>query len=396
MNILIATPYFYPAISFGGTPKAAYELAKSLSKNGCKVRVLTSDVLDFKYRITNKRNKDIEGIEEVIYHRNISHKLASRYKFCWPHFGFDGEIEKQCKWADVVHCQELRTPQNIFVLKYVKKYYFKLFLTPHGSLPYLGNQVWAKQLYDSLWGKRFLESIDHGIALSKKEKEQFISMGIAEDKVEIIPNGINFEEMRASKERFLSIKERFNLGKGKIILYIGRINRIKGLDFLLRSFARIVNNFDNINLIIAGPDDGELSNLIKLAKELDIYQAVRFIGPIYDEDKYSFMSGCDVFVYPSSYENFPLAPLEAVFCGSRVIMTEGNDVGELLEKNNLAQLIKFGDEISLSQLILKNLSEGIKENRSQDSIEDLKSMLNWDSIAKRTIKQYEESIRNEK
>ena len=117
------------------------------------------------------------------------------------------------------------------------------------------------------------------IALSQTETQQCKDMGSPEGKITVIPNGINLSEYSNLPLKG-SIKKKFSINENeKIILYMGRIHRIKGVDILLKAFADVTRSHD-AKLLMVGPDDGYLSTCKNLARQLKI------------ED--SFVYGCSI------------------------------------------------------------------------------------------------------
>ena len=103
-----------------------------------------------------------------------------------------------------------------------------------------------------------------------------------EKKIEIISNGIDLSEYGDLPPKGC-FKKKFNLSEDrKIILYLGRIHKIKGIDFLIKAFAHLINemNFRDAVLVIAGPDDGYLNETKFLAQDLGILNSILFTSPI--------------------------------------------------------------------------------------------------------------------
>ena len=96
MRIAVVTPYFYPDWEYGGTPRAAFELARALAARGHEIRVLT----------TGRRSgtKVVEGIQ-IRYYGNLSHYLAHRHRLFIP-LGFRKQLRKQFADCDVLHIHE--------------------------------------------------------------------------------------------------------------------------------------------------------------------------------------------------------------------------------------------------------------------------------------------------
>jgi glycosyltransferase involved in cell wall biosynthesis len=119
-----------------------------------------------------------------------------------------------------------------------------------------------EKIYDILWGDQLLKNASKLIAVSKVEKDQYIKMGLTEKKIEIIPNGLDVSEYEKLPERGKFRKKYGIASDEKIILYLGRLFKLKGLDFLISGFSNLLDRYQGAILVIAGPDDGYLSILL--------------------------------------------------------------------------------------------------------------------------------------
>ena len=155
-----------------------------------------------------------------------------------------------------------------------------------------------KWVYDVLFGYRLLRDASKVIALSTVEAEQYRAMGVPEEKIAIIPNGIDLTEY-ANLPLKGSFKKKFGIDEDeKIVLYLGRIHKIKGIDILVRAFAEIIEKLDDVKLVIVGPDDGYLGEIETQIKSLNIKNKVLIPGPLYGEDKLAAYVDADVYVLP--------------------------------------------------------------------------------------------------
>ena len=317
MKILQVIPYFVPAWDYGGPVRVCYELSKELVSRGHEVTVYTTDALDVKNRI-EKQEEIIDGIR-VKRFKNLSNAFAYRHNiFLSPNMLLP---MKELGNFDVIHMHEYRTLQNALIHHYAKKYGTPYVLQAHGSLPRIVAKQRLKKLYDNLWGYRLLKDASKVIALTETEAVQCKSMGVKEDNIEIVPNGIapsEFDNLPRKGE----FKKKYGLNDSqKIILYLGRIHETKGLDLLANAFAGLSKDFNEAKLVIVGPDDGYLSALKALVKELKIEGKVLFTGPLYGEEKLRAYVDADVFVTPSFY-GFPVTFVEACACGTPIVTTQ--------------------------------------------------------------------------
>jgi len=98
------------------------------------------------------------------------------------------------------------------------------------------------------------------------------------------------------------------------VLYLGRIRRIKGVDILVKAFANIIEKLKDVRLVVVGPDDGYLGELVALINALKMEDNVLITCPLYGRDKLEAYVDAKVYVLPSRYETFPMSLLEAYAC----------------------------------------------------------------------------------
>jgi glycosyltransferase involved in cell wall biosynthesis len=344
MRILQAIPYFYPAWRFGGPVKVAYDISRKLVDRGHSVTVYTSDIKDENLRV-GTAFKEVDGIN-VFYFRNLSISLTKKKIFITP--SLISALKKNVRSFDIVHIHGNRTTLNPIFYHFLKKGSVPYVLQSHGGLPSIGL---SKNLYDLFFGYKLLNDAAKVIALSKVEAEQYTSIGVPDEKVTIIPNGIDLSEYAELPPKG-AFKKKFNISEDrKIILYLGRIHKIKGIDFLIRACAYLKNkmNFKDAVLVIAGPDDGYLSEIKYLAQASGVSNSILFAGPLYGEDKLAAYVDSEVYVLPSRYETFPMTILEAYACGKPIVasrvgglkdLVKDGETGLLFEPGNVEQLAK--------------------------------------------------------
>ena len=351
MKILQVVPYFPPAYAFGGPVKVAYQVSRELIKRGHEVVVYTSDAGDFGSRLSVESVKFVDGIT-VQYFRNLALMLVKKFKlFITPQLF--SRAKEEVEKFDVIHLHEYRTFQNIVVAHYAKKYGVPYVLQARGSLPRIMAWQRLKWVYDVLFGYRLLRDASKVIALTQTEAWQYRAMGVPEEKIAIIPNGIDLLDYADLPPKG-SFRKKFSVDDDKkIILYLGRIHKIKGLDILVRAYAYIVNKLgvDDGLLVIAGVDDGYLDELERLLSQLRMANNVLFTGPLYGKDKLEAYVDADVFVLPSRYETFPNVVLEAYACSKPVIASNVESISDIVIQGKNGLLFRSGDVQELAETI---------------------------------------------
>lgn len=312
--------------------KVAYQFSKELAKRGHEVVVYTSDAKDLNTRLSTEPERILDSFK-VHYMRNLLMMPVRKSKlFITPELRL--KVKEEIKEFDVVHLHEYRSYQNVIVHHYAKKFGVPYVLQAHGSLSRIIEKQSLKWIYDVFLGYSILRDASKVIALNQEEAKQYVEMGVPEEKVTVIPNGIDLSEY-ANLPPKGSFKEKFNIPEEmKIVLYLGRVHKSKGIDFLLKSFSILVNRFKpgEIILTLVGPDDGYLDKAKSLARSLKISQSVLFTGFVSVEDKLGALVDADVFVTPSFY-GFPVAFLEACAVGTPIITTTSGDTLEWINGN---------------------------------------------------------------
>jgi len=220
------------------------------------------------------------------------------------------------------------------------------------------------------------------IADAEMEIDHYITEGAARNKIHLIPVGIDFNEF--------SRVERKADNSQKVILYLGRLHKLKGPDLLIKAFSLLKGN--NVKLVISGIDYGFESALKSMVKDLGITDKVEWIGPCYDSQKARVYTSADVYVMPSRYEMFGLTFLEALACGTPVIMTDRCGAADLLTAE-CGYVVPF-DETDLAYTIQAALDDNLV-NKYRDYRKSWARQYDWTNLAHRHITVYEKVL-NEK
>jgi glycosyltransferase involved in cell wall biosynthesis len=323
LKILQVIPYFPPAYVFGGPVTVAYQICRELSRRGHEVTVYTTDARDLTTRLNAEGSKILDGIR-IHYFRNISMRPVKWSKLFMTPELFSA-AKNEVKSFDIIHLHEYYTFQNVVLHRYAKRYGVPYVLQAHGSLPRIGKAA-LKWFYDQVFGHRILRDASKVIALTETEFQQFVDVGISEDKIEVIPNGIDLSEYMDLPSRG-GFKAKYGIKEDRrIILYLGRIHKTKRIDLLLKAYANLVNEMkiENVLLVIAGPDDGYLYEAKCLSDSLGISDSVLFTGFISNEEKRMALVDAEVLVIPS-FNGFPMTFLESCLAGTPVITTTLGD-----------------------------------------------------------------------
>jgi glycosyltransferase involved in cell wall biosynthesis len=320
MKIAFVIPYFYPAWEYGGQPRSAYELARALVQRGHHVHVLTTDSGGHNRLPIPplKCWRDIVSGIEVLYYRNVSNRLAFHQRVFWSPPLFR-DLRRQIAGMDIVHIHELRSTVTIAGYSAARKCGVPYVVSTHGGLRHLGRKI-LKVAFDKIWGQRILNNASYVVAVSPAERTDAIQAGVETERIRLLPNAIEISDYANLPERG-TFKKAFGLQSSRMILFLGRLHWIKGADLLIRAFTRTARLYEDIHLVIAGPDDGQETSLRSLAIENGIENRVTFTGTLDHTGKLQALRDAALTVVPSRSEVFALTAVEAMLCGSPVLLS---------------------------------------------------------------------------
>lgn len=316
-HLVIITPYFAPAWSYGGPPKVLHTLAKELENFGFNITVITSDALD--QRRNNIQKESIDGIQ-VYRYKNLSNYLAYYYKiFFIP--DFLNLIKESLLKADYILFSDLRPIIHWQIYKFIKDKKIPYGIFAFGQIPYdSGFKYMIKWLFDRLWVKDFVRNARIRLSQTEHETEMYLKyFGLDKKSIHMLPLPVNVPNISIKST---NIYKRFHLRKNDFItLFVGRLNYLKGIDILLESIIPIIEGNKNVKLLLVGRDDGVEKQIRKLIPQ-GLKSNIIITGPLFNEQVYALykISSCFVFT-PRYYEETSLAALEALSFGMPAIVT---------------------------------------------------------------------------
>jgi len=139
-------------------------------------------------------------------------------------------------------------------------------------------------------------------------------------------------------------------------LYIGRIAKRKGIDFLIRSMPLVVRKIPDAQLLVGGKGEC-LEKMKSLVRQLDLERNVTFLGFVPDEQLNTLYNQAQCVVVPSVFEGFGITVIEALATGTRVVGTDTDGIREILRNPDLGRLVPYGDSVALAEAIVAELSE---------------------------------------
>jgi glycosyltransferase involved in cell wall biosynthesis len=381
MRILHVTPYYAPAWAYGGVVSAVTGLATAQAKLGHSVTVLTTDALDLDPPRRNAISRETIAGVTVIRCRNLSNIIRARYNLSLPR-SFGSALASVLPVVDVIHTHELRTVENLLL----GTPGCPVVLSPHGTLPYGTGRSLFKRAWDRLFGQRLLPMIRHVAALTQSEADeartlwQFLNVPFPG--ATVIPNGVP-ADLAESVGESDNIRERYNLGDGPVVLFLGRLHERKGLQFLIPAFAQATQDIRDARLLVVGPDAGMLVTAQTLAAQLGIADRVTFTGMLTGDDQRAALATCDLFVLPAVGEGLSMAALEAMAARLPLILTPGCNLPDLETRG--AGLLVDRDVEALAEALRTLLNDSARRRTmGENGLAWVREAFTWPAIAAQT------------
>ena len=230
--------------------------------------------------------------------------------------------------------------------------------------------------------QELMASADHIVAFSPHERDAMVRLYQADaTRIGLIPCGVDLSLFRPLDQQ--EVREKLGLNGEKVLLYVGRIEPLKGLELLLHT-AALLQTFEQIRVLVVGGGAGrdqEIDRLREMAKSLNVDEVFDFIGRVDQQDLPLYYNAADVCVVPSFYESFGLAALESMACGTPVVATRAGGLSTIIQHGRTGYLKAWrcpeAFASSLEMIISsRNLqhSMGLAARRRAEG-------LSWDNVA---------------
>lgn len=234
------------------------------------------------------------------------------------------------------------------------------------------------------WAQMFgLRSSQAVIGVSKALCREVVELGVSESKVHHIPNG--FDESKFFAMNPAVVRSKLGLGLSeKIVLYVGNLVRVKGVDVLIDAFTRMRYLSGEVLLYCVGdgPDRGRLQ---AQAKECGLSQRVVFVGRRPHAEIPLWMNACDLFVMASRNEGWPTVLSEVLACGKPVVATAVGGIPEIVRHKFLGELVEPEAPAALAASMLRIL----RRQADSNAIQSYAQQFSWRRIAAEILRVYD-------
>ncbi len=252
--------------------------------------------------------------------------------------------------------------------------------------------------------KKVMDEVDRIVAATQAEEAQLqLLYNVPHEKINIIPPGVDISRFYPIPDD--EAKEVIGHGKcPRLLLFVGRIEPLKGIDTLIRALAILRQNgameHECYSLAIIGgePDappeelSAEMARLKDLCRDLGLEDLVVFLGKRSQETLPYYYSAADILIMPSHYESFGMVALEAMSCGTPVVASQVGGLAFLVQDGITGYVVPGGDAEALAKTLDKLMRDPELRERLGRQAAEYARFYSWDKIAGRIKTVYEDLL----
>lgn len=388
MKILMLT-WEYPPRIVGGIARVVHDLSKRLIKDGHEVTVVTyrdnADVPEYE----NDKGVNVYRVDNYMIHPNNFIDWIMQLNFNM--LSKATEIINKEGGFDVIHAHDWLVTYAAKSLK--NAYDIPIVATIHATEAGRNSGIHdetQRYINDTEWLLTY-EATEVIVNSNYMKNEIQRLFGLPFDKINVIPNGINLSNFTGI-ERDYDFRRQYAMDNEKIILYVGRLVYEKGVQHLIAAMPKILSNYHDAKLIIAGRG-GMMDELRAEASNLGLNDKIYFTGYLSSKQVQKMYKCADVAVFPSTYEPFGIVALEAMLAGVPTVVSDVGGLDEIVTHGVDGMKSYAGNANSIADSVTALLYDHqLATNVSKKAKQKVKDQFNWEKIAQDTHFTYEKAI----
>jgi glycosyltransferase involved in cell wall biosynthesis len=364
LRILHVTPCFEGAWAYGGVPRVAAAQCRELARRGHRVTVATTDARDQTTRLAADQARPgsirhpwpVESLDDNLQLRvfpNLSNRIAYDLQLYLP-LGLGHHLASHGESYDVAHLHGFHNLPGVIAARHLRRAGVPFLLQPHGTAPLIERRRLAKWIFDRVAGRRVMDDAQLLIALTGAEQRQLLDLEVEPQRIEIVANPIELDEVEPAPAagRF---RQQHGLTDEPLVVYMGQLSPRKQVHLLVEAFARAAPQ--KARLAIIGSDRGSLARIRREVQKHDLQSRTLLPGVIEGRKRFEALADADLLVYPGRDEIFGLVPLEALLCGTPVIVAGDCGCGEVIASIGGGEVVPSGDVDALAGAVHHMLAD---------------------------------------
>jgi glycosyltransferase involved in cell wall biosynthesis len=367
----------------GGPQGGCVRLAAAQSALGHDVHIISYGGIEIQNRAFRSA-RDVPHFSQIRWHL-LPDPDRIEQVFC---LNGSRRLSTVLQEASFVHIHGVWEPLLKNAASIARRNHISYCMQPHGML-----DVWSmqqkrlkKRLALLLGYRKMLDGAKFILTLNTDEAQLLGPLRLKASNL-VIPNGIFLEEFADLPAKGFYRELIPALDGKRIVLFLSRLHTKKGLDILAAAFARLAKSHPEVDLVVAGPDDGAREGFVSLVNQLGIKDRVHLVGPLYGADKLRALVDASCFCLPSRQEGFSVAITEALACSLPVVISDACHFPEV-------KSARAGAVVSLDPAEVASALADILDNPAMASIMGRNGQrlvhdnYTWPRIAEQTIQGY--------
>jgi glycosyltransferase involved in cell wall biosynthesis len=348
MKIAHVNVFFNP-LMIGGAEWYVHNISKELVNRGHEIHVYTVDTYEGKKVLP--KNEVIDGIN--VHRMPLWLDISYRTKI-WK--GLDKSLRKGK--FDIIHSYDYGQLHSYISAKVGKKIGIPVVLTVfdiHSMIPRSIGKEFFMALFDRYIARFTLKNVTKILLRAPNLINSILRMGALKEKIIITPSGVRDIALNPADPSIFT--DKYGISGKPIIVFLGRLNPMKGPQYLIMSSSMILHKYPETVFVFIGPDQNNYKDqLIRLGKDLDVLDHLVFTGPIYDlEPKMQALAASDVFTLPSGYEGTSQSLFAAMAQARPIVSTNRGGIPFQITHKKEGLLIEYANEKALGSAILNLL-----------------------------------------
>ena len=371
---------------WGGPTKVVTELTETLAKKGVDVTIFAPVQKGDEVKIVRPKGVNLRLFEQSFFAQ------------WWPGYssGLAKALAQEVEQFDIVHIHELWSYPHFVASRAARKAKKPYIVTIHGCLePWaINHKAFKKKIYSALIQRRILQKAVALHAITNEEVKHIQDFGV-DNKIVMIPNGINPQEFQTLPARQELEQLYPSLAGKQVVLFLGRLHPIKGLDILARAFGKVVRERNDVYLLAVGPEsNGYQKEIEKILEAEGALGKVVFAGMLTGQEKLAVLSGADICVIPSYSEVRSIIALEAMACGLPIIITRQCHFPEVAGAK--AGLVIEPEVNQLAAALEQLLGDShLRQEMGVNGQRLVMEKFTWDKVADEMIKLYQKVLKED-